>query len=84
MYEHRAYVEARRRFPREGKVLRTPRGEERVVTVDIWRDTVTLRDSEGMRRSVALETLTREVSSSPGAVEVSTGDESAEGSEARS
>ena len=84
MYEHRTYVEARRRFPREGKVLRTPRGEERVVTVDIWRDTVTLRDSEGMRRSVALETLKREVSSSPGAVEMSTGDESAEGGEARS
>jgi cell fate regulator YaaT (PSP1 superfamily) len=84
MYEHRTYVEARRRFPREGKVLRTPQGEERVVTVDIWRDTVTLRNSEGMRRSVSLETLKREVSSSPGAVEVPTGDESAEGGEARS
>ena len=83
MYEHRAYVEARRRFPREGKVLRTPRGEERVVAVDIWRDTVTLRDSEGMRRSVTLETLRREVSSSPGAAETSSGDGSVERGEDR-
>ena len=81
MYEHREYVEARRRFPREGKVLRTPRGEERVVTVDIWRDTVTLRDSEGMRRSVTLDTLKREVSSSPGTAETSTGHGSVRGQE---
>ena len=84
MYEHRAYVEARPRFPREDKILHTPRGEERVVTVDIWRETVTLRDSEGLRRSVALETLKREVSSSSSAVEASTGDGSAEGGESRS
>ena len=84
MYEHRAYVEARRRFPRENKILHTPRGEERVVTVDIWRETVTLRDSEGLRRSVALETLKREVSSSSSTVEASTGDGSAEGGESRS
>ena len=81
MYEHREYVEARRRFPREGKVLRTPRGEERVVTVDIWRDTVTLRDSEGMRRSVTLDMLKREVSSSPGTAETSTGHGSVRGQE---
>ena len=74
MYEHRAYVEARRRFPREGKMLRTPRGEERVVTVDIWRDTVTLRDNEGMRRSITLESLKQEVSSAPDAAETSSGD----------
>lgn len=61
MYEHRTYVEARRRFPREGKSLRTSRGEERVVSVDIWRDTVLLRDKEGERRTVTLETLKGEV-----------------------
>jgi cell fate regulator YaaT (PSP1 superfamily) len=66
MYEHRTYVEARRRFPREGKVLRTARGEERVVAVDIWRDTVTLRDNEGTRRSVPLEALKGEVGSRGG------------------
>jgi cell fate regulator YaaT (PSP1 superfamily) len=65
MYEHRTYVEARRRFPREGKILRTGKGEEKVVSVDIWRDTVTLRDAEGARRTVGLEALKGEVSGSP-------------------
>src|SRR5688500_3523575 len=62
MYEHRTYVEARRRFPREGKSLRTTRGEERVVAVDIWRDLVTLRDGEGARRTLHLDALKDEVS----------------------
>jgi cell fate regulator YaaT (PSP1 superfamily) len=61
MYEHRTYVEARRRFPREGKRLRTRRGEEKVVAVDIWSDTVTLRDAEGERRSLGLDELKSEV-----------------------
>lgn len=61
MYEHRTYVEARRRFPREGRTIRTERGEERVTSVDIWSDTVTLKDAEGGRRVVALETLKAEV-----------------------
>ena len=65
MYEHRTYVEARRRFPREGKVLRTAHGEERVVIVDIWRDTVTLRDVEGARRTLALEALKGEMAGAP-------------------
>ena len=65
MYEHKTYVEARRRFPREGKTLRTERGEERVVTVDIWRDTVTLRSTEGDRRTVSLEELKGEVTHTP-------------------
>ena len=62
MYEHRTYVEARRRFPREGKSLRTTRGEERVISVDIWRDMVTLRDGEGARRTIHLDALKDEVS----------------------
>ena len=66
MYEHKTYVEARRRFPREGKTLKTARGEERVVSVDIWRDTVTLRDGEGARRAVALEALKAEVAATSG------------------
>lgn len=61
MYEHRTYVEARRRFPREGKTLRTGRGEEKVVGVDIWKDTVVLRDREGERRTVTLDALKEEV-----------------------
>jgi len=61
MYEHRTYVEARRRFPREGKVLRTSRGEEKVVGLDIWKDTVTLREHGGERRTLTLEALKEEV-----------------------
>jgi cell fate regulator YaaT (PSP1 superfamily) len=61
MYEHRTYVEARRRFPREGRSLQTKRGQEKVVGVDIWRDTVTLRDREGERRTVHLDALRAEV-----------------------
>ncbi len=65
MYEHKTYVEARRRFPREGKTLRTGRGEERVITVDIWRETVTLKSSEGDTRTVSLQDLKGEVASKP-------------------
>ena len=61
MYEHRTYVEARRRFPREGRTIRTDQGEEKVIAVDIWRDLVTLRNSEGERRTVALQALKQEV-----------------------
>jgi cell fate regulator YaaT (PSP1 superfamily) len=61
MYEHRTYVEARRRFPREGRTLKTSKGEERVVAVDIWRDTVSLRGEDGERRLLSLEELKAEV-----------------------
>jgi cell fate regulator YaaT (PSP1 superfamily) len=61
MYEHRTYVEARRRFPREGRLIRTSNGEEKVVSVDIWADTVSLRGPEGDRRVVTLAELKREV-----------------------
>ena len=57
MYEHRTYVEARRRFPREGRAIRTSRGEENVVSVDIWQDMVTLRGEDGERRVVSLVDL---------------------------
>ena len=62
MYEHRTYVEARRRFPREGRKIRTGRGLERVVTIDIWNDTVLLKDDEGTRRTLTLQQLEGEVS----------------------
>ena len=62
MYEHRTYVEARRRFPREGRKIRTDRGLERVVTIDIWNDAVSLKDDEGIRRTLKLKQLEAEVS----------------------
>ncbi len=65
MYEHKTYVEARRRFPREGKTLRTSLGEENVVGVDIMRETVTLRAVDGECRTVSLGDLKHEVSAKP-------------------
>ena len=62
-YEHAAYVEARKRFPREGKWLNTARGRERVVAVDIWRERVMLKDEDGERRNVPLAELKSEVES---------------------
>ena len=61
MYEHKTYVDARRRFPREGRKVNTALGEERVVAIDIWHDTVTLRGDDGERRTIALEELKQEV-----------------------
>jgi cell fate regulator YaaT (PSP1 superfamily) len=60
-YEHSAYVEARKRFPREGKWLTTSRGRERVVAVDIWRERLMLKDEEGERRTIELASLRSEV-----------------------
>jgi cell fate regulator YaaT (PSP1 superfamily) len=48
-YEHEFYVTARRRFPKEGKTIRTALGNERVVAVDIFRERVFLRSEEGSR-----------------------------------
>jgi cell fate regulator YaaT (PSP1 superfamily) len=64
-YEHEAYVQARKRFPREGKTLRTGAGRERVVSVDIWRERVMLKDDGGNRRTLTLEELKAEVAAAP-------------------
>jgi len=60
-YEHDAYVQARKRFPREGKTLATAVGREKVVGTDIWRDRVFLKDEDGNRRMVPLDDLKKEV-----------------------
>ncbi|MGH7644784.1 MAG: PSP1 domain-containing protein [Gemmatimonadales bacterium] len=61
-YEHAFYVESRQRFPKEGRVLATAAGAERVVAVDIFRERVTLRaEPEGSTRVVGLEQLQREL-----------------------
>ena len=48
-YEHEFYVTARKRFPKEGKTLRTAVGAEKVVAVDIFRERVFLKSEEGSR-----------------------------------
>jgi cell fate regulator YaaT (PSP1 superfamily) len=48
-YEHEFYVTSRKRYPREGKMLNTRAGAEKVVAVDIFRERVFLRGEEGSR-----------------------------------
>lgn len=60
-YEHDAYLQARKRFPREGKVIRTALGSEKVIGIDIWHDQVTLLDEARQRRVVALADLKTEI-----------------------
>jgi cell fate regulator YaaT (PSP1 superfamily) len=70
-YEHEFYVQSRKRFPKEGKILVTARGEEKVVANDIFGDRVTLRNVEGDTRVVPLVDLRRELAEGvePGADE---------------
>jgi cell fate regulator YaaT (PSP1 superfamily) len=60
-YEHEAYVQARKKYPREGKTLLTSQGREKVISVDIWRERVLLKDEEGNRRVVELAELKADV-----------------------
>ncbi len=45
-YEHEFYLASRKRFPKEGKTIRTLRGDEKVVAVDIFRERVFLKSEE--------------------------------------
>lgn len=63
MYEHDSYVEARRKFPREGRMINTLHGPERVMSVNIFNDTITLRDDVGGHRTVTVVDLKREMAS---------------------
>jgi cell fate regulator YaaT (PSP1 superfamily) len=67
-YEHEFYVQSRKRFPKEGKVLRTSKGEEKVVSNDIFRERVTLRGVEGETRTLALTELRAEVEVAGGSI----------------
>lgn len=64
-YEHDAYLAARKRFPREGKTVRTAQGAERVVSIDIWRSLVTLQDESRQRRVIPLDQLRDEMAAQP-------------------
>jgi cell fate regulator YaaT (PSP1 superfamily) len=60
-YEHDFYVAARKRFPKEGKTIRTGLGAERVIAVDIFRERVFLRSEEHGPRIIPLLQLKDEV-----------------------
>jgi cell fate regulator YaaT (PSP1 superfamily) len=60
-YEHEFYVTARKRFPKEGKTLKTAVGAERVIAVDIFRERVFLRNDEHGSRIIPLAQLRSEL-----------------------
>jgi cell fate regulator YaaT (PSP1 superfamily) len=59
-YEHEFYVHSRKKFPKEGKIVRTKKGEEKVVANDIFRERVTLRAEDGEVRTIELLELRSE------------------------
>jgi cell fate regulator YaaT (PSP1 superfamily) len=67
-YEHEFYVQARRRFPKEGKIVRTSIGEEKIIANDIFRERVVLRSSEGETRTIPLAQLLQESEAAGGAI----------------
>ena len=60
-YEHDYYVQSRKRFPKEGRILITSLGEEKVLANDIFGDRVTLCGPEGDTRVVPLAELKQEL-----------------------
>ncbi len=64
-YEHEYYVHARKRFPKEGKILKTTVGEEKVMANDIFRERVVLRNAEGEARTIPLAQLLEETGAVP-------------------
>jgi hypothetical protein len=60
-YEHEFYVQSRKRFPKEGKILTTSKGEEKLMAIDIFHERLTLRTAEGETRIVPLAEFNREM-----------------------
>ena len=60
-YEHEFYVQSRKRFPKEGRLLTTARGEEKLMSIDIFHEQLTLRSAEGDVRVVGLADFNREM-----------------------
>jgi len=81
-YEHEFYVQSRKRFPKEGKIVVTSLGEEKVVSVDIFRERITLRGVEGDMRLVTLPDFKKETEELSGVGAVTTnGDDEENGAE---
>jgi cell fate regulator YaaT (PSP1 superfamily) len=67
-YEHDFYVQSRKRFPKEGKIVPTSLGEAKVVSIDIFHESVTLRNVEGDTRTITLsefKTETENITGTP-------------------
>jgi cell fate regulator YaaT (PSP1 superfamily) len=80
-YEHEFYVETRRRFPKEGRIVTTAVGEEKVLSVDLFRETVTLRNAEGAARTIPLVAFRAEVDGRPTPVPAQSDDDQDDSSE---
>src|SRR4051794_8592823 len=65
-YEHDFYVQSRKRFPKEGRIFATPSGEAKVMSVDIFRERITLRGVEGEIRSLTLPEYKQETEQQAG------------------
>jgi hypothetical protein len=80
-YEHEFYVQSRRRFPKEGKIVATTLGEEKVVSIDIFHERVMLRGVEGDMRSLTLAEFKTETEQGVGVAAIANGEdeEAAEG-----
>jgi cell fate regulator YaaT (PSP1 superfamily) len=75
-YEHEFYVQSRKRFPKEGKIVVTTLGEEKVASIDIFHERVTLRGVEGDMRSLTLAEFKQETAQNAGsAVQAANGDD---------
>jgi cell fate regulator YaaT (PSP1 superfamily) len=75
-YEHEFYVQSRKRFPKEGKIVVTKLGEEKVVSIDIFHERVALRGVEGELRSLTLAEFKEETEQHGGvAAAVANGDD---------
>ncbi len=66
-YEHEFYVQSRKRFPKEGRVFDTDIGQEKIVSIDIFREAVTLQliSGEGAPRVMPLAEFTETVANRP-------------------
>jgi cell fate regulator YaaT (PSP1 superfamily) len=65
-YEHDFYAASRKKYPKEGRPIRTINGSEVVVSVDILRERILLRGEDGTTRTVQLRELRDEVKSLKG------------------
>ena len=74
-YEHEFYVQSRKRFPKEGRLVTTARGEEKVMVIDIFRERITLRSAEAETRVIGLTDFNREMAALRGEVDAASADD---------
>ena len=54
-YEHKVYKELRKKLPKEGHIINTPKGKAKVVEVNPLKKEVTLEFESGDRENLAYE-----------------------------